>query len=117
MTEHVTDRLAYYRDLTPEERRTVDAHLATCAECRSTLTAYQRQDDALAAIREIRPRRALSLDRWPISRRTLARLGDVLAMAGMAALIWLFALQTQTVAQGGAGLRTSSRRSAPMSRT
>ena len=101
MNEHVTEQLSHYRDLAPEERRAVDAHLATCAECRATLAAYQRQDAALSALRDLRPRRALRPDTWPVSRRTLARLGDVLAVAGMAALIALFALMTQTVAQGG----------------
>ncbi|MGQ0602243.1 MAG: zf-HC2 domain-containing protein [Anaerolineales bacterium] len=108
MTEHVTDQLAYYRDLTLEERRAVDAHLATCAECRAMLAVYERQDDALAAIRAIRPRRALKPDRSPIPRRMLARLGDVLALGGLAALIWLFALQTQTMAQGGASAPPAS---------
>jgi hypothetical protein len=101
MNEHVLNQLAYYRDLAPEERRLVDTHLAACAECRATLAAYQRQDAALAAIRDVRPHRALMPDTWPVPRRLVARLGDGLALGGLAALIWLFALMTQTVAQGG----------------
>lgn len=99
--QHVNDQLAYYRDLTPDERRGVDAHLAECAECRGVFAEYQQQDAALISIREIKPRRSA----WPTSetlnRRVLARLGDGLALAGLAALIWLFALQVQVVAQGG----------------
>ena len=66
MNEHVTEQLSHYRDLAPEERRAVDAHLATCAECRATLAAYQRQDAALSALRDLRPRRALRPDTWPV---------------------------------------------------
>lgn len=101
MMEHVRERLAYYRDLTPDERRAVDAHLDVCAECRATLAAFDRQDAALAAIRDIRPRRALRPDRLPIPRAWLSRLGEGLTLAGLGALIWLFGLQVQALAQGG----------------
>jgi len=99
--QHYSDQLAYYRDLTPEERRTVDAHLAECAECQALLAQYERQDVALRAIREIRPRRVWRPTIQGVGRRALARLGDGLALAGLGALIWLFALQVQVVAQGG----------------
>jgi hypothetical protein len=102
MTQHVTDQLAIYRSLTPEERHPVDAHLTGCAECRATLAAYHGQDEALAAIRDIRPRRALTPDRSRLPRHWVTRLGDGLALAGLAALIWFFALQVQLQAQGGA---------------
>lgn len=104
MTEHVREQLAYYRDLTPEERQAVEAHLNTCADCRATLAAFDRQDAALAAIRDIRPRRALRPDRLPIPRAWLARFGEGLTLAGLGALIWLFGLQLQALAQGGGTL-------------
>ncbi|MCS6909040.1 MAG: zf-HC2 domain-containing protein [Anaerolineales bacterium] len=103
MTEHVHEQLACYRDLTPGERRQVDAHLDVCAECRATLAAFDRQDAALTAICDIRPRRALHFDRFPIPRAGLARLGEV-TLAGLGALIWLFGLQVQALAQGGGTL-------------
>jgi hypothetical protein len=112
MTEHVREQLAYYRDLTLEERRVVDTHLNTCAECRAELAAFDRQDAALAALRDIRPRRALRPssgqalhpERLPVPRAWLARFGEGLALAGLGALIWLFGLQLQIVAQGGGTL-------------
>ena len=53
MSPHPLDLLAMYRDLTVDERRGVDAHLAGCAECRSTLAAYREQDVALRAMPQI----------------------------------------------------------------
>lgn len=99
--EHVHDQLAYYRDLTTAERRAVDAHLAGCAECRASLTAYQRQDAALTALPTLRPRRAF---RRPVGgpvRGWAARLGDLTALAGLAALVWLAVLQMQAAGLGG----------------
>lgn len=106
MNEHVHDQLAYYRDLAPEARRTVEAHLAHCAECRATLAAYQRQEAALRALPTLRarprphPGRAAPRPRLAV----VARLGDALAIGGLAALVWLFGLQVQAVAQGGGAL-------------
>ena len=101
MTQHVHDQLAYDRDLTPDERRAVDAHLATCPECRAILAAYRRQDSALAAMPALRPSRALNPRVLPFPRRAVARLGDGLALGGLAALLWLFALQVQSISQAG----------------
>ncbi len=113
MAEHYHDQLAYYGDLTPDERRAVDAHLAACAECQATWAAYRRQDAALEALPRLRPRP--SGRRWspgasaparPSLRWAVARLGDALALGGLAALLWLFALQVQGLAAGGAGTLT-----------
>jgi hypothetical protein len=101
MTEHVHDQLAYYRDLTPEERRAVDAHLVICADCRATRAVYQRQDTALSAIPVLKPSRPLHPHRQAFPRRAVARLGDVLALSGLAAVLWLFALQVQAISQAG----------------
>ncbi len=99
MTEHVHDRLAYYRDLNPTERREVDAHLIACDECRQTLAAYQKQDTALAAVVEITPRRDLRARSIPAPRRAVGYLGDALTLGGLAALSWLFILQAQMAHQ------------------
>ena len=104
MTDHarLREQLAFYRELAPAERRALDAHLAGCAECRATLAAYARQDRALAGIPETRARRSRSA--WPRpwqaappapARRWLGRLGDGLVALGVAALLWMFALQVQ----------------------
>ncbi len=102
MTEHerLSDRLAFYRNLFPAERREVDAHLADCAQCRVTLAAYQRQDAALAAIADIRPRRDLRPRPIAPLRRALGYLGDALVIGGLAALLWMFALQVRLASQG-----------------
>ena len=99
------EQLAYYRDLPVQERRVLDAHLAGCAECRATLSAYERQDNALAALPELRPRSGWARP-WhtlplPRGRRLLGRLGDGLVVAGVAALLWMFALQVQYLQQPG----------------
>lgn len=109
MTPHVHDQLAYYRDLAPDERRAVDAHLAGCAECRATRDVYQTQDAALQALPALRPRRprpaggVLAPRRVSAGRLALTRLGDGLTLAGLAVLLWFFALQVQAAAQGGPG--------------
>jgi Tol biopolymer transport system component len=106
MNNHQTwrDSLAYYHRLPAEERRRVDDHLASCAECRATLAAYERQDAALANIPMLRPRawqwrpgRAQPAERW------LNLFGQALALGGIAALLWMFALQAQFASQLGPG--------------
>lgn len=111
MTQHVHDRLAYYLDLAPDERREVEAHLAACAECRATLAAYQRQDAALSAIAEITTQRDLSPlsggprggrpRQLPGPRRALGYLGDALTLVGLSALGWLLVLHVQISDRGG----------------
>jgi len=101
MTGHVHDQLAYYAALTAEERRAVDVHCAACEECRATREAYQRQDTALHSLAALRPRRSLRPRPEPAGRRALGYLGNALAAAGFAALVWLFALQAQLAGQGG----------------
>jgi Tol biopolymer transport system component len=103
MIDHaqLRERLAYYRDLTPDERREVDTHLRACAECRAVLAEHQRQDGLLASIPELHPRRALRPRRVSRSRMIAARLGDALALGGLAALMWAFALRLQAMSQPG----------------
>lgn len=102
------DSLAVYHDLPATERGALDEHLAGCAECRETFAAYERQDAALADIRTIRPRarhwhpgrlapagRAQPAARWRHRKGWLSLFGDALALAGIAALLWMFVLQAQ----------------------
>ncbi|MBL8058630.1 MAG: zf-HC2 domain-containing protein, partial [Anaerolineales bacterium] len=103
--DHVRDQLAYYRDLSAAERRAVDAHLAGCGECQALLAVYQRQDAALQALPGLRPRRAFRKPVGGAVRGWAARLGDLSALGGLAALIWLFVLQVQA-ASGGPGTLT-----------
>jgi hypothetical protein len=111
MSEHQPwrDALAYYHALPAGERRGVDDHLAACAECRATLAAYERQDSALAAIPAIRP----AGRRWAPGAarpggRWLNLFGQALALGGIAALLWMFALQAQYASQLGASGIASS---------
>jgi hypothetical protein len=101
MTGHVDDQLAYYHDLTPTERHGVDAHVAECSACRATLAIYREQDAALRALPTIRSARDLRPRQTTRSRSALTLFGDALALAGLAAFIWLFALQWQVWSQGG----------------
>ena len=49
------DRLIDYRDLSPDERAAVDAHLSGCGSCREYLTLLQEIDATLTAhVRDIR---------------------------------------------------------------
>ena len=98
--EHVSDRLAFYRDLSPTERREVEAHLAICAQCRAMLAACRRQDAMLKGIADIRPRRDLRPRLTTPTRRAIAYLGDALVLGGLAALLWMFALQVRLASQG-----------------
>lgn len=95
--------LAYYRDLPPAEKIAVDAHLATCAECRALLASYQQQDAALAQLPTLRPKRRL-LRPAVAPRNPIAMLGNTLAVGGLAAIILAVGLAVQT----GSGLVPAS---------
>jgi tetratricopeptide (TPR) repeat protein len=60
-TDLFTDRLSEYLDgeLSPPERAAVDAHLAQCAECRSTLEGLRGVVSEAAVLRDARPAREL----------------------------------------------------------
>lgn len=49
MSEHATiqEQLAIFDTLAPAEHQQVEHHLRTCAECRASLAAYQKMDQAL----------------------------------------------------------------------
>jgi hypothetical protein len=86
--DHPLTQLASYRELTPAERQAVHSHLAVCDECRAQFEAFRRQDTLLAALPDRLPRRRLQFER---SNRAhfwngLARLGDVMAVGGLATL-------------------------------
>jgi len=86
--DHPLTQLASYRELTPAERQAVHSHLAVCDECRAQFEAFHRQDTLLAALPDRLPRRRLQFERnnrahfW----NGLARLGDVMAVGGLATL-------------------------------
>jgi hypothetical protein len=46
-------------DLTPDERRRLDAHLDACAQCRATLAAYAEERRMVAGLRHVAPPRDL----------------------------------------------------------
>ena len=86
--DHPLAQLATYRELTPAERQAVQAHLAECDECRAQFETFRRQDTLLAALPDRLPKR-----RWQLTRNGgvrlwngLARLGDVMAVGGLATL-------------------------------
>jgi hypothetical protein len=63
MHDTTTDRLSEYLDdeLSPEERATVDAHLQTCAQCRSDLDALRGVMARAATLHDAAP----ESDLWP----------------------------------------------------
>jgi hypothetical protein len=86
--DHPLAQLATYRELTPAERQAVQSHLAECDECRAQFETFRRQDTLLAALPDRLPKR-----RWQLARNGgvclwngLARLGDVMAVGGLAML-------------------------------
>ncbi len=101
-------QLATYRELTPDERQSVQAHLAACDECRAQFEAFRKQDVLLAALPERLPRRQLQVERggpgpwW----NGLTRLGNLMAAGGLAAftlatglIVW--AMATSALARTG----------------
>ncbi len=107
---HPVDQLAIYRELTPAEQQAIHAHLAVCAGCRAQFEAFKHQDALLSALPQRAPRR----QRWEKERERnvwigLARLGDVMAVGGLAtmtlaAVIIVRALATAPAQTGSAPL-------------
>ncbi len=109
---HPLVELACYRELTPAQRQAVHAHLAVCGECRAQFEAFQRQDALLATAPQIAPRRqrwgGVQKNRLTV-RAGLARLGDVMAVGGLAtatiaAVLIVQAMATAPVQTGSAPL-------------
>ncbi len=86
--DHPLAQLATYRELTPAERQVVQSHLAVCDECRAQFETFRRQDTLLAALPERLPKQRLQFERNGGARfwNGLARLGDVMAVGGLATL-------------------------------
>lgn len=85
--QHPVAELAAYRELTPEQRQVIHAHLATCGECRAQFEAFNRQDALLAGLPRLTPRtRAFQVSRPSGGWVWLARLGDAMAVGGLATL-------------------------------
>jgi hypothetical protein len=86
--DHPLTQLASYRELTPAERQAVHSHLAVCDECRAQFEAFRRQDALLGALPDRLPRRRPHFERKNGARfwNALARLGDVMAVGGVAML-------------------------------
>jgi hypothetical protein len=85
--EHPITQLATYRELTPAERQSVQAHLAACDECHAQFEAFRKQDALLTALPDRLPRRQLQIEQggsrfW----NGLTRLGNLMAAGGLAAL-------------------------------
>lgn len=93
MTDPWTDRLSEYVDeeLAPAERRELDAHLATCDECRTTLSDLRQVVNRARSITDATP----SADLWP---GIAARLTSEPRRAG---------LLRQVVSRTGAGWRVT----------
>jgi len=98
--DHPLAQLATYRELTSAERQAVQAHLAECDECRAQFETFRRQDTLLAALPDRLPKR-----RWQLARNGgvrlwngLARLGDVMAVGGLATLTLAMALLVRIAA-------------------
>lgn len=108
--EHPITQLATYRELTPAERQPVQAHLASCDECRSQFEAFHKQDALLTALPDRLPRQQLQIERSGPGRfwNGLTRLGNLMAAGGLAALsvatgliVWAIATSS-TVHMGSA---------------
>ena len=100
---HPITQLATFRELTPAERQAVHEHLAVCAECGERFEAFRKQDALLAALPERAPRRM----RWAEQATSkggssfwngVARLGDVMAVGGLATLTLAIALLVRAAA-------------------
>jgi len=93
MTDPWSARLSDYLDgeLSPEEARTLEAHLATCASCAGELAALRRVVGRLAEATDREP----ATDLWPDLKRTIeadripdgARIGWRVALALAAAAL------------------------------
>lgn len=92
-------QLATFRELSPDERARLQAHLEVCPDCAATLAAYMEQDRLLSALPTLRPsakftaailsrtvRRPLSsrLPAWRWASVSLAILVALLAIMGTA---------------------------------
>lgn len=97
-TPHVRHQLAYYRDLTADERAQVDAHVAHCAECQRVWRAYQQHEAALRTL----PARRAPASPPPLRPRWGVRqwVGNSLVLGGLAMLLVLAAWQWQAMPQG-----------------
>jgi anti-sigma factor RsiW len=64
MADRFTDRLSDYlddEDLSPSERREIEAHLASCPGCRETLEELRAVAERAAAVHDLPP----EMDLWP----------------------------------------------------
>lgn len=75
MNDHWTDRLSEYLDgdLAPGERGALEAHLESCASCRTTLAELRRVVARAQALEDTPPAR----DLWPAIARRLQPAGAV----------------------------------------
>lgn len=100
---HVESLLALYRDLSPVERREVDAHLQVCLVCAGRLAAYRRMDRAIVTFmdeQQARITRPRSVARVAPALRpeTHGRRPDLhLLLVGLAVLALLISLAPYAV--------------------
>lgn len=64
-------QLAVFRELGPDERERLQAHLATCPDCAATLAAYMEQDRLLSSLPALQPSAKLIANvlAWTVGRR------------------------------------------------
>lgn len=115
-TAHPRDQLSSYLDgaLTPAERAAVDAHLATCADCRARLVELRGVTTLLGSLPEPVPSRRLvpriaAVPAWMAPLRTLATLASGVSVflfmaSAILANIGFLAGQSASTAAGGAAL-------------
>jgi anti-sigma factor RsiW len=83
------DLLNGYGELSPSERRSVDAHLGACAECREFLETLAQLDESLTALYAgMAPRRMFD----PAAVREPSALPEVLDFCGWAAVLAILAV-------------------------
>ena len=93
--EMFEDLLAGYSELSPSERRGVDSHVHSCADCREYLETLTALDRSLSALyRGVEPRRVFEA----AALKQPSALPEVLDFCGWTAIVAIVALLSGVVA-------------------